>query len=322
MKFRTQIDIPQAKEQLDYSSSILCIGSCFALSIGSKLQRSKFTTEVNPMGVMFNPMSIASTLERLGDGNMVDKSELQQGREGWFHFDFHGSFSHRDPNVAVQKMNQAVDAGHLAFAQSDTVIITLGTAWIYQLLNSGVVAANCHKEPSRRFSRRAMSVDEVVSAVGAQVQKYPSKRFIFSLSPIRHLADGHAENSLSKATLRVAIAKIVELYSNASYFPAFEIMMDDLRDYRFYDEDMVHPSSQAVDYIWSKFCESQISAEAQARMQSVASIVRAAAHRPFDAASESYREFCDKQLELIKKHPNIDFGKESAFFRGQLQNNL
>lgn len=322
MKFRTQIDIPKAVAQLDYTSRIFSLGSCFALSIGGKLQRSKFTTVVNPMGVMFNPMSIASTLERFEQRKMVEESELQQGREGWFHFDFHGSFSHRDPNVAVQKMNQAVDAGHLAFAQSDTVIITLGTMWIYKLLNGGEVVANCHKEPSKRFERLAMSVDEIVEIIGNYVAKYPSKRFIFSLSPIRHLADGHAENSLSKATLRVAIAKIVELYSNASYFPAFEIMMDDLRDYRFYDEDMVHPSSQAVDYIWSKFCESQISAEAQATMQSVASIVRAAAHRPFDAASESYREFCCKQLELIKKHPNIDFGKESAFFRGQLQNNL
>ncbi len=322
MKFRTEIQIPQASSQIEYSSKILSIGSCFALSIGGKLCEAKFEACVNPIGVLFNPLSICSTLERFEQRRLAKLDELQQGQSEWFHFDFHGSFSCVEPQQTLEKINHAVNLGHAALKQSDVIIITLGTVWIYQLAESGEVVANCHKEPSRRFTRRAMSVEEVVHALAVQVEKYPSKQFIFSVSPVRHLLDGLAENSLSKATLRVAISQIAERYSNASYFPAFEILMDDLRDYRFYADDMLHPSQKAIEYIWSKFCQSYISPSACTTMQSVETIIRAAAHRPFNVESNAHQEFCRKQLELIEKHPNINFGKESEYFRSQLQNNL
>ncbi|MFR9503858.1 MAG: GSCFA domain-containing protein [Rikenellaceae bacterium] len=323
MKFRTEIQIDLSAHQIDYSSEILSLGSCFALSIGERLCEAKFKTCVNPVGVLFNPLSISSTIERLSDCRGVDISELQKGRSGeWFHFDFHGSLSDVDPQVTLSNMNSAVSAGSKALAMCDTIIITLGTVWVYELIDSGDVVANCHKEPSSRFVRRAMSVDEVVTLLEAQVRRYPSKHFIFSVSPVRHLADGLAENSLSKATLRVALSKVVEREPNASYFAAYETLIDDLRDYRFYADDMLHPSPQAIDYIWDKFCGSNISVSERGLMSEVMAIVRAASHRPLNPASEAHLKFCQKQLEVIKKYPNIDFGKEYAYFMSQLQNNL
>ncbi len=322
MKFRTEIQIPLSDRVIDYSSAVLAMGSCFASSIGGKLLDSKFTTQVNPTGVLFNPLSICATLQRFKECRTVSIDQLRKGQDGWFHFDFHGSLSDSDPLVALEKINGAVNEGSRALSECSTIIITFGTAWIYELIESGRVVANCHKEPSRSFSRRAMSVAEIVDEVGQIVESYPEKEFIFSLSPIRHLKDGLSENSLSKATLRVAIAQIVERYANASYFPSCEILMDDLRDYRFYADDMLHPSAQAVEYIWSKFCDSHISASARATMSKVANIVRAAAHRPLNDSSEAYREFCAKELELIKELPNLDFGKESAYFMSQLQKKL
>ncbi len=322
MKFRTQLDIAKSAQPLCYSSRILALGSCFAHSIGGKLRDSKFDIEINPLGVLFNPLSIVSAIERFEERRGVQVGDLQHGRQGWFHFDFHSSLSDIKADVAAAKMNDAVDKGHRSLRHCDTVIITLGSVWVYRLVESGEVVANCHKEPSRVFERSAMSVSEVVDAVGSQVAKYPDKRFIFSVSPVRHLADGAVENSLSKATLRVALAEIESKYSNASYFPAYEILMDDLRDYRFYADDMLHPSTQAIEYIWSKFCDSQISDTSLQQLQKVTDIMRAAAHRPFNECSEQHQEFCRRQLSRINELPNIDFGKESAYFRSQLQNNL
>lgn len=322
MKFRTEIGIPRAKEQLEYSSKILSIGSCFALSIGEKLTEAKFNACVNPTGVLFNPCSIVSTLERFEEFRGVSFGDLESRRDQWFHFDFHGSFSSSSPQETLSKINCAVQQGHSALKECDTLIITLGTIWIYRLVENGKVVANCHKEPASRFNRCAMSVSEVVDSLSPLIERYPSKQFIFSVSPVRHLLDGMAENSLSKASLRVAIDQLQQKYKNVAYFPAFEIMMDDLRDYRFYADDMLHPSKKAVEYIWSKFCQAHISALDQETMEKVAAILRAASHRPFNAQSEAYREFCRKQLEFIKEHKNINLSKESDYFRGQLQNNL
>ncbi len=322
MKFRTEIEIQKAEHQIGYCSKVLSLGSCFAQSIGDKLLASKFDACVNPVGVLFNPLSICAAIERFEHRTMVNSTEIECGAESYFHFDFHGSLSASTPQEALAGINAAVERGARAIEQCDTIIITLGTVWVYELVESGRVVANCHKQPSKRFVRRAMGIDEVVEALGAVVAHYADKRFIFSVSPVRHLAEGLAENSLSKATLRVALSQIVSQFSNASYFAAYEIMIDDLRDYRFYGEDMLHPSPQAVEYIWSKFVESNISPQAHQTMKSVESIVRAAAHRPLHRCSEAFRNFCKQQLSEINKHPEIDFGKESAYFRSQLQNNL
>ncbi len=322
MKFRTEIEIPCAKEQLEYSSKILSVGSCFAQSIGGKLRESKFDVCVNPTGVLFNPTSIVSTLERFEECRTIEPTELESRQEEYFHFDFHSSFNTSSPEKSMQMINSAVELGYKALQQCDTLIITLGTAWIYRLKESGKTVANCHKEPASRFERRAMSTEEITNIFSKFIERYPSKQFIFSVSPIRHLSDGLAENSLSKATLRVAIDQLEQKFENVAYFPAYEILLDDLRDYRFYADDMLHPSPKAIEYIWSKFCQSYISTSAQKTMERVAAIIRAAAHRPFNSTSEAHREFCRKQLELIKELESINFSEENDYFRSHLQNNL
>lgn len=298
------------------------MGSCFAASIGGELQRAKFRTEVNPTGVLFNPASIARTLERFAECRMVGVEELTRGCEGWFHYDFHSSVGcGESAEKSVESINRAIERGHKALREADWVVLTLGTAWIYELKDSGEVVANCHKEPASTFTRRRMDVAEIVETLASLMEGALSgKRVILTLSPIRHLADGLAQNSLSKATLRVAIEAIAERYpQRINYFPAYEILMDDLRDYRFYGVDMVHPSATAVEYIWEQFQGVAIGEGARKIMPRVMKIVRGVEHRPLDIASEGYQKFCRSQLDAIAQLPDVDLSAESCFFTEQLE---
>ncbi len=304
---------------MEYSHSLFVVGSCFASAIGSRLAESKFTTCVNPFGVLFNPLSIRSTFDRLERAQSVAPSELQSGNGLYFHYDFHGSFSDVSSVVALAKMNDAVAEGAQALANATTVIITLGTTWVYELTESGAVVANCHKVPSAKFKRWAMSTAQVVDALVPLVERYADKRFIFTVSPVRHLADGFEDNSLSKATLRVAIAELVARYANAQYFPSFEIVMDDLRDYRFYGEDMAHLSEQAEEYVWLKFREAAISPATNLRIAEVQRIQKAATHRPFNPASDEHKAFCRKQLLSIAQLADLDFSAEREYFENQIK---
>ncbi len=318
MKFRTEIDIKPFSAPIDYSQRVFAIGSCFASAIGGRLALSKFDVAVNPFGVLFNPQSISATFDRLARCEDVVESELNVTDGLYFHYDFHGSFSDVDKSNALMSMNSAVMEGAEALASSSQVIITLGTTWVYELCQSGKVVANCHKMPSSDFVRRAMSVEQVEQSLAPIVERYKDKQFIFTVSPVRHLADSFEENSLSKATLRVAVSQIVAKYSNASYFPSYEIMMDDLRDYRYYKEDMAHPTSQAEDYIWLRFREAAISAEANRTLDRVMKIVRAAEHRPINPRSAAHKAFCQAQLRAIKEFEEIDFSREIEYFEREI----
>ncbi len=317
MKFRTEIDINSLATQLDYGSHIFAVGSCFADVVGGRLGRSKFNIEVNPTGVLFNPVSIAKAIQRYDSQMFVASDELQEGREGWFHYDFHSSLSASTREECVERINSAVSKAHESLQRADCVILTLGTAWIYELAQSGEVVANCHKQPAGNFVRRRLSVEEIVSSLTLLIEgPFKEKRIILTLSPIRHVADGLAENSLSKATLRVAIEEVVARYGDeVSYFPSYEILMDDLRDYRFYGEDMVHPSSVAVDYVWHKFCEVALTARAREVMKRVEGVVRASQHRPSNPQSESHKRFCQSQLRVIEELcSEVDLESERQYF--------
>ncbi len=318
MKFRTEIPIKPFSAPVDYSQSIFAIGSCFASAIGARLAISKFDIAVNPFGVLFNAHSIRATFDRLAQCKLVEQNELNTVDGLYFHYDFHGSFSDVDALSALANMNRAVQEGAAALDSSSQVIITLGSSWVYELSDSGAVVANCHKMPPSTFVRRAMSVEQVVESLAPIVERYSDKQFIFTVSPVRHLSDSFEDNSLSKATLRVATAEIVARYGNASYFPSYEIMMDDLRDYRFYKEDMAHPTREAEEYIWLKFREAAISPEANARVDSIAKIVRAAEHRPINRKSAVHKAFCQKMLWAIDDMGDVDFSREREHFEGEL----
>ncbi len=315
MEFRTQIEKIDFEPKVEYRDKILSIGSCFASSIGEKLRQSKFQIEVNPMGVLFNPCSIVATLERLLDCRLITHDELRLSSSGvWFHYDFHGSLSSTLKEECLENINSAIEAGHRALLESNVLIITLGTTWVYSLRESQEVVANCHKQPSKLFDRYSLDIEPMVEMFEKLFARLPNTRVILSVSPIRHLADGLTENSLSKALLRVVCSRLSGQHERITYFPSYEIMMDDLRDYRFYDRDMMHPSSQAVDYIWEQFQSMALTEESRSLIKRVTQIVRAASHRPLNPRSDEHRAFCRAQLDKIRQLPLMNFDAERESF--------
>ena len=328
MQLQTHIDIKPFEQKINHSQPILSIGSCFADNIAQRLQHSKFQTIASPTGILFNPESIARIIERFAQANISEetlptKNLLQFSNGLWYNYDFHSSFSHTEADTAVNQMRTAVKVGADALSRAEVVIITFGTAFAYRLNESGEVVANCHKQPQSIFTCQMLNADYIVRRYTELLQSALSdKRVIFTLSPVRHLGDGLEQNSLSKATLRVAIAEIVSSNKNAEYFPSYEIMMDELRDYRFYADDMAHPSKLAVDYIWERFSECTFSGDTLELIKRIAQITSATEHRPFNPQSDAYRNFCQQMLQRIAtlelSHPTLDFTTEKEHFKRYL----
>lgn len=320
MEFRTKVDIEPFVWGIDHSMRGMSVGSCFAENIAAKLLRAKFRLCANPFGVLFNPVSIANTLNRLHDGVEYTVDDLVQCGDLWCGFDFHGSFSSVVREDALARMNGAVDAGIEALQAAEYVIITFGTAWVYEIAGEpGRVVANCHKFPAKEFLRRRLSVDEIVVRyeelfAGA----LRGKRVIFTVSPVRHVKDGLPENALSKAILLEAAHELVDRHPQAVYFPAFEIVTDELRDYRFYTEDMVHPSAVAVEYVWERFREAAFSPRTRQAAAESEKIAAAMEHRPINPESKSHARFRASMLAQVQalaaNYPDIDFSAEIEFF--------
>ena len=317
MKFRTEIEISPLAERVSYGAKIFALGSCFAENISERLQRAKFSVISNPFGVLFNPYSIANALERLDNARSFAVCDIRAGKDSYFSFDAHSSLDGKSHTEAFANMNKAVAVGSKALREADWVILTFGTAWVYE--KEGKVVANCHKQPAAEFNRRRLSVAEIIERYdrlfGGALR---DKRVILTVSPVRHVGDGLQENSVSKATLRLAVEELVAKYENAYYFPSYEILIDDLRDYRYYAEDMAHPSKIAVDYVWERFCEAALSPTAQELLPRIAQIVTAAEHRPFNPESEAHRAFCRKMLAKAEAMSEIDFSLEKSIFSNYL----
>ena len=315
MKFRTEIDKPQLKGRIDYNSKIVTLGSCFAENITKRLAAAKFCVKHSPVGILFNPASIASTLTAFAERSAVDCGRIVRRSEGWVSLDCHSELTMPTEEEAIKTLQNAIDEGHKLLRSATCVIITFGTAWVYEHIATGRVVANCHKQPSREFCRRRMSVEEIVALFKPLMEGVlRDKHIIFTVSPIRHTADGLTENCVSKAILRLAADTLSSTYDNADYFPAFEIVTDDLRDYRFYAEDMVHPSAQAVEYIWQRFIESALADSAVELLPKVEKIVAAATHKPFNPNSEEYAIFCKRYLKEAQRLSMIDFSAECEVF--------
>ena len=315
MKFRTEIDKPQLKGRIDYNSKIVTLGSCFAENITKRLAAAKFCVKRSPVGILFNPASIASTLTAFAERSAVDCGRIVRRSEGWVSLDCHSELAMPTEEEAIKTLQNAIDEGHKLLRSATCVIITFGTAWVYEHIATGRVVANCHKQPSREFCRRRMSVEEIVTLFKPLIEGVlRDKHIIFTVSPIRHTADGLTENCVSKAILRLAADTLSSTYDNADYFPAYEIVTDDLRDYRFYAEDMVHPSAQAVEYIWQRFIESALADSAVELLPKVEKIIAAATHKPFNPNSEEYATFCKRYLKEAQRLSMIDFSAECEVF--------
>lgn len=325
MQFRTTIEIKPFDRRIDHSQPILSLGSCFASNVAERLSRAKFCVTSSPTGILFNPESIAATLDRFdavarGDNGALPAAEdLAYGNERWFSYDFHSDFSATDATDALAAMQEAVRHGAQVLKDTQVVIITFGTAFVFRNKQSGDVVANCHKQPQALFQREMMSAEQIATRYISLMQgPLAGKQVIFTVSPVRHLADGLEQNSLSKATLRVAVDLIQKACPNAYYFPSYEIVMDELRDYRFYADDMTHPSRMAIDYIWERFGEVAFSDKTKALNERIERIVKASEHRPFNRNGQEYKAFCRTQREKIaqleSEHPSVCMAKEKEFF--------
>ena len=322
MKFRTEIEVKPLKRSIDYSSNIMSLGSCFASNMAERLAERKFRVCSSPTGILFNPASIALSIELMAKGYRITESDLVECNGGFSSYLFHSDFSSSNKSTALEQMQQALSRGSKALESASHLIITLGTAWVYRLKESGEVVANCHKQPASIFSRELLTTEQIINNLET-ILRHTSAHLILTISPVRHLGEGMEDNSLSKALLRVAVAEFARRHSErVDYFPAFEALIDDLRDYRFYGEDLVHPSKMAVDYIAERFFEAALTAQSKALMPSVERIVKAASHRPQNPNSEQHKTFCMKQLEAIRNIKGVDLSKESEYFEQMLQINL
>ena len=275
------------------------MGSCFASNIANKLTENGFDA-CNPFGALYNPISIAQGIQYAIQGTPVQQTDLFLQDEKWHHIDFHSDFSHRDKQTALQQINQAIARAHQAWQNSHVLIITLGTAWCYTWNQTGKVASNCHRLPAQQFKRHRLSLEQIVACLSEICNKASDKQIIVTVSPIRHLKDGAHQNNLSKALLLLACEQIEKQLDNVSYFPSYEIMMDELRDYRFYADDMTHPSPLAVQYIWQRFSETFFTETTQKACIERLKITQMQQHRPSNTQSEAYRQLQEKIAAMLQ----------------------
>lgn len=294
------------------------LGSCFAENMGSKFSYYKFDVDVNPCGIIYNPLSVANVLRLLVEGKRFEKNDLREVGGKWVSLFHHGAFSSADPDECLHRINDRLTKATGELRTLDLLVITWGTAWVYKYIPENIIVSNCHKIPSREFERSRLSVEDIVREYLVLIERLreinPGLRILFTVSPIRHWKDGAHGNQLSKATLLLAIDRLREEIQHVYYFPAYEIVLDELRDYRFYAEDMLHVSGFTVDYIWERFLYSFISPEVFGLMNQIGRINKGVAHRPFEPQSEEYQRLVKKMLAEIamisRSYPMIDFSEE------------
>lgn len=284
-KFTTPVAIKEATDKMDYNSRILMLGSCFSTEIGQIMKDYRFDVMVNPFGVLYNPCSIANSVKRLLNCNPFGIEEVIQtnptdtnATARYASFSHHSSFARISPDEFLVAANESLSLASSFLKSADTVIITLGTAWTYRNISTGKIVSNCHKKLAKEFQRELLSVDGCYTELLEMAKVLSDKKIIFTVSPIRHLKDTAHGNQISKSTLLLAVENIIEECSWCSYFPSYEIMMDELRDYRYYAEDMVHPSHLAVKYIFERFKETNISASAFKQMEDNMRLTKAENH--------------------------------------------
>lgn len=316
MNFRTKLPISKSDFPIDYNSKIMSLGSCFAVNIGDKFDFYKFQNSTNPFGIIFNPVSIEKIISKSLNLEFYTEKDIFFHNERWHCFDVHSDLSNTNKEELLNDSNQLLQSTNQKLREATHIIITYGTSWVYRNLETNQVVANCHKVPQAAFSKEILSAETIEKSIQNTIDLIekvnPKANFIFTVSPVRHLKDGFVENQLSKAHLITAIQQTINnKQQTTNYFPSYEIMMDELRDYRFYNEDMLHPSQVAIDYIWERFSETTISSDSHSIMEEVCSIQKGLQHRSFNPKSESHQQFLsklqDKMMKLQKRFPQIQF---------------
>lgn len=320
MKLQTQIPLVKANNKIDHNSQLLLLGSCFVENIGDKLAYFKFQTVQNPFGILFHPLAFENLISRAIHQSVYTEKDVFFLNDKWQCYDAHSDLSAVSKELLLQNLNTALEKTKKQLECASHIVITLGTAWVYELKEKYQVVANCHKVPQKEFDKKLLSVKEIEKSLENTIQQIHSinknVQFIYTVSPVRHLKDGFMENQLSKAHLITALHQVLNSSSlegalATDYFPSYELMMDELRDYRFYTEDMVHPNKTAIQYIWEKFVEVWISEKAIPIMGDVETIQKALAHKPFHPEAEKHQKFrmhLQQKIDYIqKRYPFIRF---------------
>lgn len=324
MQHTLKLDIPGRSKPITYTSGILLTGSCFTEHISDRLQQHKFNVLSNPNGILFNPISVADSLNGYLEGRMYEKKDLFYLNELWNSWDHHTRFSHIDADAALQQINQSQQQAADFIKTADFLLITLGSAFQYYLADSGRPVSNNHRASSQWFQKRLLTTQVIDDALNDTIRRLqqanPSLQVIFTISPVRHIRDGVVENNRSKARLIEVVHELCYRYAHVSYFPAYELLIDILRDYRYYDIDFVHPNFLATSYVWERFAEVCISPDARALMQQVAEIRTAARHRPRFPETKAHTAFLHTYLQkcilLEQQNPSLDLSGEKAYFAG------
>ncbi len=305
MKFRTEVDIPKSEKKIEIEDRIFSIGSCFASEMTELLKDGQLQTLNNPFGTIFNPFSINNAVKRLHDSEFYIEDELIIYNEEYISLDHHTSFDTRYIHQTLDKINGAIEIGNAFLQEADWIIITYGSSFIYEFLPKQKLVANCHKIPQKFFEKRLLTHQELTGSIYNTILELKDickegVQILFSVSPVRHTKDGMVENQLSKSKLITAIHESISLFEDCHYLPVYEILMDDLRDYRFYKEDMIHPSTQAVNYIFDKFGDSYFSDDTKDFIKENFKIMRALEHRTNDVKDPKFIEFREKLDQRIE----------------------
>ncbi len=316
MDFRTQITISKYQTPIDYNSRIISFGSCFAEKMGEKFDYFKFQNITNPFGIIFNSISIERIIKRIVNQELFTEKDIFFHNEIWHCFEVHSELSNPNKDIYLENLNQILKSTHSQITESTHIIITYGTSWVYRNIETNQIVANCHKMPQKNFTKELLSlgitlesIENTISLIHSMNKKI---KFIFTVSPVRHIKDGFVENSVSKAHLISAIHSVYKKQlTTHNYFPSYEIILDELRDYRFFEADMLHPNQLAINYVWIKFFENYVSENQFPIMQQVEEIQKALHHKPFNENSENHQKFIknlkQKMNTLASKIPHIQF---------------
>lgn len=322
MQFQIPITIPKVRPGVTYKDQLLLTGSCFTEHIGHHLDQVKIKTLQNPNGILFDPISVCSSLISYMEGRGYQQNDLFQLNELWHSWDYHSRFSDPDADKVLENINRSQQVANQYLKDCSWLIITLGSSFSYRLVESGKTVANCHKAPAQVFKKHMNTIQETITAFDGMLYRLfkfnPNVRILFTISPVRHIRDGIVDNNRSKARLLEAVHHLVDKFDRLHYFPAYELLVDVLRDYRFYDVDLVHPNYAATQYVLEQFSEAFLDADTRQLMEQIRKIVIARNHKPFHAGSTQHAKFLDKSLKEVESlqasYPYIDFSQELAYF--------
>ncbi|MBU0474811.1 MAG: GSCFA domain-containing protein [Bacteroidetes bacterium] len=326
MNFRTEINLEKSLSTINHFDNILTIGSCFAENIAEYFKANRFNVFGNPFGVLYNPISIFNSLKFAVEKAEFEEKDLVFHQSEWHSFYHHSDFSSDEKNIILKKINDGIIKTNQFLKLTDTLIITFGTSYVYKYLANGIIASNCHKIPQKEFEYFRLTLDETTKTIIDIIEMVeifnPKIKIIFTVSPVRHWKNGAHNNQLSKANLLLAIDEAIKSKSNCCYFPSYEIVLDDLRDYRFYNSDLVHPNKIATDYIWEKLYNSICSEECLKTISEISKIVAARNHRVRNINSVENQKFLHVMItkigQLQNKYPYLNLNEDLNYFKSQI----